>query len=276
MTDGWYPAAIDNWASVDGGSFFGPVTIGLLHTTESSRFVPAKDSYFGHKNYPHLTVANQDGKFVCWQHISIRKAARALANRSGGVQTNREGVIQIEVVGRAVSPFTRDPIIVEGLKKLMRWIESQTNIPRKTRVTFWEGKYGINVPHRMSNAQWTSYEGWCAHQHAPENSHYDAGKIDIELLLRADSTKPPVTPHPVPVTPESDMSKTYIVTDPREIPNLGRPQYLTDLLQKRWINSMEEYNDILGSNAGPNIERIELNQATLDAIPTIGRNPFEV
>lgn len=274
MSDGWYGPAIDNHAQIDGGTFVGPVTIGCLHTTESSRFVPNKDNYFGHQNYPHLTVANQDGKFVSWQHISIRKAARALANRSGGVQTNREGVIQIEVVGKAASPFTQDPVIVEGLRKLMRWIESQTKIPRKTGVTFWAGKYGIDVPHRMTNAQWVAYEGWCAHQHVPENTHYDAGAIDINLLLMSDSIKVPVTPHhPAPKpTPETDMGKLYVVTDPREIPDKGRPQYLTDLLSKRWITSMEEYNDIFGAASG-GIQRIELNSDTLDAIPTVGRTP---
>lgn len=273
MSDGWYGPAIDNPAPVNGGSFVGPVTIGVLHTTESPRFVPNKDNYFGHQNYPHFTVANQDGYFKCWQHISIRKAARALANRAGGVQTNREGCIQIEVVGKAASPFTRDPVIVDGLKKLMRWIESQTEIPRSTGVKFWAGKYGIDVPNRMSNSQWVAYKGWCAHQHVPENSHYDAGAIDINLLL-ASVPVPDPTPTPTP-TPKPEpvvMGKTYIVTDPREIPGKGKPQYLTDLLHKRWITSLEEYNDLIGE-ASADIKRIVLDSATLDSIPTVGQRP---
>lgn len=266
MTDGWYGPAIDNPAPVNGGSFVGPVTIGVLHTTESSRFIPDDDSYFGHMNYPHFTVANQDGYFKCWQHISIRKAARALANRAGGVETNREGAIQIEVVGKAASPFTRDPVIVDGLKKLMRWIEANTDIPRSTGVTFWAGKFGIDVPHRMTNAQWVKYEGWCAHQHVPENNHYDAGAIDIKLLLVGDSIQVPVVPHiPVPAPKEY---KVFIVTDPRG----NKPQYLTDLIHKRWITSLEEYNDVLGE-ARDSIKRIELDPTTLDSIPTVGRVP---
>ena len=268
MSDGWYGPAIDNHAPVDGGTFVGPVTIGCLHTTESSRFIPAKDSYFGHKNYPHFTVANVDGFFKSWQHISIRRAARALANRAGGVQTNREGVIQIEVVGKAASPFTRDPVIVEGLRKLMRWIEQETEIPRSSAVTFWAGKYGIAVPHRMSNSQWVDYKGWCAHQHVPENSHYDAGAIDINKLLWLPTTIPPTPP-----APEVDV-QTYIVTDPRPLPDgRGKPQYLTDLIQKRWITSLEEYNDLHGAVEKGAIRRIELDGATLDSISTVGRTP---
>ena len=74
-SDGWYGPAIDNHAANDGGAFTGPVTIGVLHTTESPRgsFRPQRDSYFGHTSYPHFTVDVQDGVFRCWQHISIRK-----------------------------------------------------------------------------------------------------------------------------------------------------------------------------------------------------------
>lgn len=274
--DGWYPPAIDNWASSDAGDHLGPVTIGVLHTTESSRFVPAKDNYFGHQNYPHFTVANVDGTFKSWQHISIRKAAKALANRSGGVQTNREGCIQIEIVGKAASPFTNDPVIVEGLKKLMRWIESQTKIPRKTGVTFWAGKYGVDVPHRMSGAQWVKYEGWCAHQHVPENTHYDAGAIDINKLLDvaapAPAPSPTPTPSPTPKPAEPAVNKQiYVFTDPRDS-GRGQPQYLSDLLTKRWIQNMEEYNDIFGS-ASDNIKRIHISPETIDAIPTVGDTP---
>lgn len=268
MSDGWYGPAIDNHAPSDAGDHLGPVTVGVLHTTESSRFVPAKGSYFGHQNYPHFTVANQDGVFKCWQHISIRQAAKALSNDAGGVQTNREGVIQIEVVGKASSPFTKDPVLVAGLSALMRWIESQTSIPRKCGVKFWAGKYGEQVPERMLFDAWRKYAGWCGHQHVPENEHYDPGAIDITKLLGSTAAPVIVTPTPAPVpTPvkEPDMGKLYVVTDHRD----PKPQYLTDLLTKRHISSLEEYNDVMGE-VSANLTRIELLPATLDAIPTVG------
>lgn len=181
-TDGWYPPAIDNPAPSDAGDHLGPVTVGVLHTTESDVFYPRTGSYFGHQNYPHFTVSGMK----VWQHISIRKSAKALANQAGGVQTNREGVIQIEVVGRAGNPKWSDTT-KKTVRDLMRWIESQTQIPRRSTVTFWAGKYGKDVPHRMSYSQWTSYAGWCGHQHVPENTHYDPGAIDIAFLLGSEN-----------------------------------------------------------------------------------------
>lgn len=275
-TDGWYPPAIDNWAPSNAGDFLGPVEIGVLHSTESSRFVPQKDNYYGHQNYPHFTVANQDGVFKSWQHISIRKAARALANRSGGVQTNREGCIQIEVVGFAKSPFTQDQVIVAGLSRLMRWIESQTKVPRSCGVKFvsYPESYGLAASQRLSPSEWVNYKGWLGHQHVPENSHGDPGAINISKLLATDSVVTPNKPHD-PVVEEKPVAtgKLYIVVDPRELPDgRGKPQYLTDLIEKRWITNIEEYNDILGQASG-DIRRITLNGSTLDSIPTVGPTP---
>lgn len=185
MTDGWYKPAIDNWAPRDAGTHLGPVTIGVLHTTESTRFVPASTNYFGHSSYPHFTVAVVGGVFKCWQHISIRKAAKALKNLSGGVQTNRDGVIQIEVVGSATRPFTNDPVMVDGLAALMRWIESETDIPPSSSVrwTAYPASYGQRASQRLSASAWRSYAGWLGHQHVPENTHGDPGAIDFPALL---------------------------------------------------------------------------------------------
>jgi hypothetical protein len=212
-SDGWYGPAIDNHAPSDGGSHLGPVTVGVLHTTESTRFVPNSKNYFGHQSYPHFTVAvvtiNGKRVFRSWQHISIRRAARALKNLSGGVQTNREGVIQIEVVGSAKSPFTDDPVMVEGLAKLMRWIESQTEIPARSSVTWtaYPASYGQRAKQRLSFAAWRAYAGWLGHEHVPENDHGDPGAIRIALLLGA-------APAPASTTPTATVledTKMYAI-----------------------------------------------------------------
>ncbi len=156
-TDGWYPPALKNFAPNDGGSHLGPVTVGVLHTTESTRFVPRAGDYFGNSSYPHFTCMVASGRFYVWQHISIRRAARALKNRSGGVQTNREGVIQIEVVGTALKPFTQSNAMVEGLRDLMRWIESETDIPQKSTADFtaYPASYGERAGQRLMASEWT-------------------------------------------------------------------------------------------------------------------------
>ena len=99
----WYPPAVRNEAVKDSGSFqSGAPFRGVLHTTESSSFTPRSDSYGGwHTSYPHLTAIERSSGFEIYQHIPLNRAARALRNPSGGVQTNRQGAIQIEIVGKA-------------------------------------------------------------------------------------------------------------------------------------------------------------------------------
>lgn len=281
MSDGWYGPAKENFRP--GHDDPNPVTptIGILHTTESSTFPASSQNYFGTDNYPHFTVVNRHGVGEVWQHISIRDYARALKNLPGGVQTNMHGVVQIEVVGRAVSPFTKDPVIVEVLMPLMRWIESQTHIQRRSSVRFapYPASAGQGASQRLSGAAWNAYSGWAGHQHVPENDHGDPGAIDIaKLLAVAGPVTPPSnvkTPPPIIVPPivlppvvETPVAagKLYIVTDPRE----PRPQYITDLLTKRWLTSLEDHNDVVGTG---NITRVELLPETLDSIPTIGQTP---
>jgi hypothetical protein len=53
---------------------------------------------------------------------------RALRNDPGGVQTNRDGAVQIELVGFAHLP--RDRAALTQLARLCRWIESTHGVPR--------------------------------------------------------------------------------------------------------------------------------------------------
>lgn len=186
---GWYEPAIKDYAASDAGDHLGPVTVGVLHTTESpaGSYRPGSGTNygnFGHTNFPHFTADVQNGVFRCWQHISVRRSAKALANLSGGVETNREGVIQIEVVGRATEPFTNRTVLVEGLKALMRWIEAETDVTPTSSVTWksYPDSYGNNGV-RLPYAAWNDYKGWLGHQHVPENSHGDPGAIAITVLL---------------------------------------------------------------------------------------------
>jgi hypothetical protein len=176
------------------GSFIGPVTIGVIHTTESSTFTPG-DTYFGRNVWPHFTFLQGDRPYTdaVWQHLPLDKAARALANRTGGVETNREGCIQIEVVGYASRPAWSQGggQTVWNFRRLMRAIEANTDIPRRCGVTFGGNEqYGLDNRYELSNSAWESYRGWLGHQHVPENSHWDPGEIDIDNLLAVEDDMP--------------------------------------------------------------------------------------
>jgi hypothetical protein len=194
MSDLWYPDALVA-VFADAGEFTGGPFKGLLHTTEGTSYAGAAKVYADNGVAPHFTPSFEGNVFRVRQHIPINRAAKALRNLSGGVQTNRDSVIQIEVV--AFSDITKaeqyhgirvDRLpapYVAGLRKLMRWIEANAGVKRRCTVAFkpYPSSYGANNGVRMSAAVWDAYDGWCGHEHAPENLHGDPGNIDIAALL---------------------------------------------------------------------------------------------
>lgn len=201
----WYPGAIRNpapekyWGTYTGGPFKG-----VLHTTETDGFKPHLTLYGGwHTSYPHFTVEVEwlNGRLVAhvYQHIPLSRAARALRNLSGGVQTNNDKAIQIEIVWRAGNAQNMPAILLDAVGYLMRWIEGETGIKRKSIDDFhyYLPENGIQLgkePWRMSGAAWDAYDGWCGHMHVPENVHGDTGKINIRYLLDVGVVVPPPPP----------------------------------------------------------------------------------
>jgi len=194
----WYPQAIRNQAVRDGGSYTPGVPFrGVLHTTESNGFSPRSDSYGGwHTSYPHFTTVERSSGVEVYQHIGIDRAARALRNPSGGVQTNRAGAIQIEIVGKASQSPVMSERLLMALGRWMRWVESQTGIQRMSPAFDDDSAYGLRGSVRMTGPEWEGFNGWCGHQHVPENDHWDPGRIPIERLLTQDSDADPVVPPP--------------------------------------------------------------------------------
>ena len=155
------------------------------------------------------------------QHNPISVASRALKNLSGGVQTNRDHVIQIECVGTSdrrnreswgdlyVEDWTT--AYKDGIKALMRWIEENAGVPRTCGVTFkaYPESYGDNGV-RLTGPEWDAYSGWLGHQHGAEQLHGDPGLIDIAYLLDA----PAPIPTPPSVSVEVDMATLTTVLLP--------------------------------------------------------------
>lgn len=174
----WYPNA-SKIPGNSGGAYTGGPFKGVLHTTEGASASGAISAYRGANSWPHFTV-DRDGKV--YQHVGIDVAARALRNQSGGVQTNRDSAIQIEVVGWASKP-TWPLVQIEALRRLMRWVEAQTGIKPEGPVFGSSEQYGLRNPLEFSPSSWDTFNGWCGHQHVPENSHWDPGAIDLKTLL---------------------------------------------------------------------------------------------
>lgn len=163
---------------------------GIIHTTEGSSYAGARAAYLNSRVSPHFTI----GLEGCWQHVEIDKAATALVNLAGGVETNRLSAIQIEVIGFAAHPDWPDRLVT-AMRDLMTWIEAQTGIrPHAPELWGSNDAYGLRTPYRMPPAAWLVFDGWCGHQHVPENNHWDPGRIPIAKLL--ERAAPPAAPAP--------------------------------------------------------------------------------
>lgn len=182
MSSLWFPGAnLTHKAPVDGGSILGGNPKCLWHDTETKGLPSYSTGYF-----PNMTICNG----TPYQHIPANRASRALRNESGGVQTNRWNVFQIEVCGYA-NKVAYHPIMTE----VAEWLKQIRGCPMKSTVTWrtYPSSYG-NSPVRLSGSQWSSYSGHLGHQHTPENSHGDPGSpFPIQQILDGRDEDMPLT-----------------------------------------------------------------------------------
>lgn len=170
----------------DAGGFIAGPYRGVLHRTEGSSYAGARSSYVKNRSAPHFTVGTEG----LWQHIALDRAARALENPPGGVQTNLQSAIQIEVIG-----FSKDPWpdrLVTVVRDLMIKIEDETGIkPFAPPFGDQDGAFGLRTVYRMQPESWVRFDGWCGHQHVPEqlHGHWDPGKAPIDQLLQREGAR---------------------------------------------------------------------------------------
>lgn len=179
-----YPDAnVILFSGPNGGSYVGAPFRGVLHTTQDKSYTPSTTSYYGHSNPPHFTLAQVGGSTNVYQHYQMDVAARALANPAGGVQTNRRNAIQIEIAWTAEDIENLPSEMKDALRDLITWISAQAGIAKTHPQFYGDEAYGLHSISRMSAGVWNSFNGWCGHQHVPENEHWDPGEIDIAYIL---------------------------------------------------------------------------------------------
>lgn len=165
----------------------------VLHTTEGSSIEGAVSVYQRQYASPHLTVDPWSGRKA--QHLPLDVAAYALENRAGGVETNRQHTVQVEIVGFAAeSQDWPDPALA-FIASVINDIRTQVNIPL-TAPAFVGTEAGWiarpDAPQRFSFEQWIVFSGVCGHQHVPENSHWDPGRLNIARVLELAANTPGV------------------------------------------------------------------------------------
>lgn len=222
----WYPGADTEGATRYDDNYPGDrqeVNVIVWHSTEGTSL----PNYGGGSSAPTITAVPdfKAKKLVWYQHFPFDMSARALVNKSGGVETNTLNVAQVEVVGTC-DPKTRDKWKAEGrsflymgslpdwairdLAAFAKWAKDKHGVPLTSGVTFkaYPGSYGPSNGVRMSYDKWNSFKGHCGHQHVPENDHGDPGNFPMTKILDAakGSSSSGSTPAPAPSKPVVDLS----------------------------------------------------------------------
>lgn len=180
----WYPKADKLDQGTTGGSMVGGMPHATLHTTETRNWAG--------KPYYHIEFMEvSPGLVLCRQYRPFNMAARSLRNAYGGVQTNRQGSVHIQatIVGYAKDApkggsFT--PAMYQALHEFAVWCEQEWGVPRTASLPRPPGGpefAKVSAPSRFTAASWKAYKGWSAHQNAPENTHWDCGRFDFEMML---------------------------------------------------------------------------------------------
>ncbi|WP_193636279.1 peptidoglycan-binding protein [Brachybacterium subflavum] len=205
-TPGWMTGA-DQSQTWGGNPHKATVTKLVLHTTEGSGYT----DYGNGGSAPHFTVkpGPADGDHIR-QHIPTTEASKALENRSGGVETNNAGVVQVEIVGscdrayaeknglRCTEDYGDDDLA--SVAAVVAWVCEAHGIPLSAAGLAWPTTNAayLDAPQRMSGEEWTEYAGICGHTHVPENVHWDPGAFPVARLLElaggAPTTADPSTP----------------------------------------------------------------------------------
>lgn len=208
----------------------------VLHTTET----PSWPGYSGGAMAPNYTGRPPVGSISgAWRaHFPDEKSSRALENRAGGVQTNTQNALQVELIGtcdpKHAKSWSGQGKLLAGrdyvywakandaqLKWLADMIADQNkrhglSLTAPAKFNAYPSSYG-NTGDRLTFAEWNKAVGIVGHQHIPENSHGDPGYIDVAKVIAfakgqtsasAAVTPPVATPAPVKVpttTKSSDV-----------------------------------------------------------------------
>jgi hypothetical protein len=112
------------------------------------------------------------------QFMPIGEMALTLQNAAGGTETNRETVVQIELIGFSKFERWSPPApVLKVLADLVRQLQAACGIPLQRA-----GDGTRNV------ARWDGMAGWFSHLEVPENSHTDVRNFDWPKLFRAAGT----------------------------------------------------------------------------------------
>jgi hypothetical protein len=212
--------------------------------------------YLVHMGYePTLMIDPILGRVA--QFLPANRAAYALRNAAGGVETNRDGDAHIQVEwffspgcvvdGERYEDLTETPM--RGLDEVLALCESY-GIPSEWAVgqPTWRSS-------PRSTSTWTRTAGHYGHSQVPENTHTDPGPLHLAAPVVAHDTAPP--------TPVQEDDMYAVISDPRTGGDYG-----TNGIGKFPFPSQQAKNDWAKAF---HAQRLTLTAAAFDAIPDVTR-----
>jgi hypothetical protein len=227
----WLPGALAVPSSHDGGSMLGSDCYVTWHTFEGPYSLTAADAarrLIAAGNEVTLTFNPVLGGVA--QILPANRAARGLVNAPGGVETNRQGKIhvQIEVVAYAARPWTQD-LTAAGradLRRILSW-HDVLGIPR-THPAGDQGP-GPNGPFSRPLSAWNGPGGYFCHGQVPENWHWDHGTVRMTDIWAgaAASVAPSPGPAPVPVPAKPAPTPAPVAPPKVDVAAMQRAAHVT-------------------------------------------------
>lgn len=168
------------------------VPIAVIHTTEG----------YSLPNYvngtPTMDVGpyQKDGDPVLRQLIPFGYIGTALKNLSGGIETNRRVLMQLEQVAFSSRDLWLPPKkMVILVASLAEWLEDEFGIQQKypyDPAQIKTGTWATSSNPWRNSGKFASVSGWHPHAAVPENDHWDCGAEDIEEILGMKPKEPKI------------------------------------------------------------------------------------
>ncbi len=225
----------------------------VLHTRESPR---VGGTYAWP---PHISIDLNTG--VVHQHVEFHSSAYAMRhsepNRRGGRPT-----YQVELVGYARDVPHYNDEWYESLADMVSWFHHNLGVPLEFPKPFGGSEtYGSHGTVRVGTAhEWEALTGIVGHQHAPDNAHWDPGKLDVtrlEHFLHAEHHTPAHAPEPAPhhdLTPHNGGTVTLTLALPilrHQVPNT-KSQHVRDL---QGLLTAHGHGTTIDGAFGPSVEK---------------------
>lgn len=218
MISAWLPNVKRTSVLCNGGTYQAGARLnGLLHTIESNTWDSAMSVFRSSYSAPHLMYDPRNRRLE--QFLPFNVSACALKNLPGGVETNRQGAIQVELVGYAGETHTWPDNWLRNIAlDVVGPISNLADIKLKTIKQYGaDAGFILASPYarqRLTHQEWLACDYWVSHQNAPENDHWDCGALDIQKIIDFISPVSSVTK-----LPQGDTEMILIVerTNKKEI-----------------------------------------------------------